>query len=52
MDIFYKTFKRIEYELRQMRTFTEGFKEKKVKLFEQGKMKVSDIHKMYGVSPT
>ena len=35
---------------KQSRVFSEAFKHEKVKLVDEGKMKVADISKIYGVS--
>lgn len=35
---------------KQSRVFSEAFKREKVKLVDEGKMKVADISKIYGVS--
>jgi transposase-like protein len=35
---------------KQSRIFSEAFKREKVKLLDEGKMKVADISKIYGVS--
>ena len=48
----WKTFLKLVIMKKIRRVFSEGFKKDKVKLYETGKMSVSQISKLYDISET